>query len=122
MFPIGLVNVIRDGILHPAVYFDDMLFTNISFRSGSRYFYSIFGAGANIDGFERPFVFSYRGDTLLSAKYGIGFEMSLKKFFINVDLLGGSIVNLDTINDIKASDYSIELVYNGYASDNVFRT
>ena len=31
-------------------------------------------------------------------------------------------VNLDTVSDIMAEDYSIELVYNGYASDNVFRT
>ena len=31
-------------------------------------------------------------------------------------------VNLDTVNNIMAEDYSIELVYNGYASNNVFRT
>ena len=47
----------------------------------------------------------------------------LQQWFPDGRIMSGrQFVNLDTVNDIKASDYSIELVYNGYASDNVFRT
>jgi hypothetical protein len=91
--PFGLVNIIKGGIMHPAVYFDDMLFTNASFRSGSKYFYSVLSTG--IGG---GYAFG-SGDKMLSAKAGFGVEFPANKFFFNVDISAGTIMNMDTVNE-----------------------
>ena len=47
----------------------------------------------------------------------------LQQWFPDGRIMSGKqFVNLDTVSDVMAEDYSIELVYNGYASDNVFKT
>ncbi|MCL2128013.1 MAG: hypothetical protein FWH38_07145, partial [Treponema sp.] len=86
--PFGLVNVIKNGILRPSVYIDDMLFTNFSFRSGSKHFYSIFSFG-----FGGELFFNRADDRFFSARAGFGFEYAVNKLFFDIDLTGGSIVN-----------------------------
>ena len=96
--PFGMVNVVKNGILHGAVFLDDMLFTNISFRSGSKYFYTILSAG--LGGGIYP---DSGEDTLLIYRSGFGFEFPVNKFFFDIDILFGSIINLDTVsNRLKA--------------------
>ena len=88
--PIGLVNLMKNGIKHPAVFFDDMLFTNISFRSGSKRFYSILSAGAG-----GGLTFG-SGDTLLVGRFGFGFEyQATDKLYFNVEGTSGNIFNID---------------------------
>jgi hypothetical protein len=101
--PFGLINIIRQGVLHPALYYDDMGFLNFSFRSGSKNFYSIFGVGAQkiylpVNGTNRAVWGRDEDDTLLAYRSGLGFEIPLGPFFINIDITGGSILNLDTIS------------------------
>jgi hypothetical protein len=86
---IGLFNIMRNGILHPAVFVDDMLFTNISLRSGSNHFYCLLstGVGGNL-------FFNRTEDTYLITRGGFGFEIPIKKAFINIDLTSGNIFNL----------------------------
>ena len=97
MVPFGLVNVIKNGILHPAIYLDDMLFTNFSFRSGSKYFYTTLGIGAN-NRFKVSDTISFSGDKFLYYRAGIGFEFPINKLFIDLEFLGGSIINLDNVD------------------------
>ena len=91
MVPFGLVNVIKNGLMHGAVYADDMLFSNLSFRSGSKYFYSVLSVGT------RGGRFMGSGDKLLAIRGGFGFEYTVNKFFFNIDITSGSIINLDTV-------------------------
>jgi hypothetical protein len=102
--PIGLVNIVKRGILHPAIYYDDMGFLNFSFRSGSRSFYSVFGVGAqkihlSIDGEDKTVWGWDEDDVFLAYRAGVGFEFPFGPFFLNMDVTGGAILNLDTISD-----------------------
>jgi hypothetical protein len=102
--PIGLVNVVKRGILHPALYYDDMGFLNFSFRSGSRRFYSVFGVGAQkiylpINGEDKAVWGWDEDDVLFAYRAGVGFEFPLGPAFLNIDVTGGSILNLDTVSN-----------------------
>jgi hypothetical protein len=91
--PIGLVNIIKDGIMHPYAYFDDMMFSNIGFRSGSKHFYSTIGIGLGGS------IFFGRGDKLLVTRGGFGFEFPFKKLFFDIEVSGGRIIKLDYVWD-----------------------
>jgi hypothetical protein len=84
--PLGLVNIVKGGLLHTAVFYDDMGFLNLSFRSGSKYVYTLFSAGV------QPKT-RYDPNALLVSRSGLGFEFPLENYFIDVDITGGSIVN-----------------------------
>jgi hypothetical protein len=99
IIPIGLVNIVKNGILHPAVYIDDMLFYNISFRSGTKHFYTILSLGAG--GGALP---GRGGDKLMISRAGVGNEFSFGKFFLDIDYLGGTILNLDTLPPFDKND------------------
>jgi hypothetical protein len=83
VIPIGLINIVKNGMLHPALWYDDMGFVNLSLKSGSRYIYSILGLGVeNLD-------FSYDGVFITRA--GIGAELPLGRVFVDFDLSAGYI-------------------------------
>jgi hypothetical protein len=94
--PFGLVNIMKSGILHPAVYVDDMRITNCSFRSGSKHFYTILSGGTDLS-----YLTSEDTDWLLSTRAGFGFEIPIKKFFIDIDAAAGNIYqyNASEMND-----------------------
>jgi hypothetical protein len=103
VIPIGLVNVVKNGIMHPAIYYDSMGFLNFSFRSGSRFVYSVFGVGAqkiylHVNGNDRAIFGWNRDDALLVYRGGLGFEIPLRSAFINIDAVTGTILNLDTVS------------------------
>ena len=83
--PIGLINITKGGILHPAIYVDDMLFTNLSFRSGGKHFYGIISAGIR--------------DTYIITRGGFGFEIPIQKTFINIDYTFGNFYNFNSLGD-----------------------
>jgi hypothetical protein len=102
--PIGLVNIVKRGILHPALYYDSMGFLNFSFRSGSKHFYSVLGVGAQkiylrFNGTDKAVWGWDKDDVLLVYRSGVGFEIPLGPVFLNLDVTAGSILNLDTISD-----------------------
>jgi hypothetical protein len=82
--PIGLVNIIKNGIFHPVVWYDDMGFLNLGLRSGSKYFYSIFSMGVRDSDSDSP---------LLLSRTGVGGEIPLGRFFINMDLMSGNLID-----------------------------
>jgi hypothetical protein len=96
IIPIGLVNIVKNGILHPAIYVDDMLFTNLSFRSGNKYFYAVFSAGFNpsLDGIDIE-------SQHLITRGGIGFELPIRKAFIDLDLTTGNFYSFDVYRNIN---------------------
>jgi len=92
--PFGLVNIMKNGILHPFIYVDDMLFTNIGLRSGSKHFYSFLSAG--IRGHNSPEnILDRTGNRYFLSRAGFGYEYSINKFFIDIDLSAGSINMID---------------------------
>jgi hypothetical protein len=84
--PLGLVNIIKGGLLHTAVFYDDMGFLNLSFRSGSKYVYTLLSAGVQPKTHYDP-------NALLLSRAGLGVEFPLGNYFIDVDITGGSMVN-----------------------------
>ena len=103
MVPFGLVNIMKNGLIHGAIYMDDMLFTNLSFRSGTKYFYSVFSMG------KRGGRYIGSGDSMLTIRGGFGVEIPINKFFVNIDITSGSIVNLDTlIDDYKSFEKAVK--------------
>jgi hypothetical protein len=88
--PFGLVNVVKNGILHPAVYYDSANFMNFGFRSGSKYFYSLFSFGT-----QRITT----TDNLYVSRLGFGFEVPLGKAFVDLDVSSGTILNPDTLGE-----------------------
>ena len=91
---IGIVNIVKNGIFHPAIYVDDMLFTNISLRTGGKGFYSLISFGTKTDTF-----FDSSEDKYLVTRFGFGYEYAIKNFFINIDASGGSLFNLSDAKD-----------------------
>jgi hypothetical protein len=92
--PIGLVNIVKNGIFHPVVWYDDMRFLNLGLRSGSRYFYSIFGAGIRDMGID---------SSLLVTRAGFGGEIPLGRFFINMDVTAGNLIDWEDFFDDHAN-------------------
>jgi hypothetical protein len=90
--PFGIVNIVKNGILHPAVYYDSASFMNFSFRSGSKYFYSLFSIGT-----QRITT----ADNLFVSRGGFGFEVPLGKAFVDLDVSGGTILNPDTLAEVS---------------------
>lgn len=100
--PIGLINIVKNGIFHPAIYIDDLLFTNLILRSGEKYFYALLGAGTRID-------YLYNDESkYLVTRGGFGFEIPVYKAFINIDVTAGSIINLSRERE-DYSDFSTQV-------------
>ena len=87
--PIGLVNVIKDGMMHPAVYYGDLGFFNVSFKSGTKSFYSLLRAGVrNVDQADRADGINPEATT----SFGFGWEFRIsKRNFIDFDISSGTI-------------------------------
>ena len=92
IIPLGLVNIIRNGIIHGSLYYDDMQFINAGFRSGSKYFYSFisFGLGTNYS-FSRLGTEREGRSIPLGARLGIGVEYPINAFFIDFDGSAGAL-------------------------------
>jgi hypothetical protein len=95
MVTIGLVNVVKNGMMHPSIFYDDMGFLNAGFRSGSKYIYTLFSVGLQ----AKAIPDTADDDTLLSSRLGIGVEYPIGKFFLDLDVTTGAIVNLDAWGD-----------------------
>jgi hypothetical protein len=90
------VNFVKNGIMHPAIYYDDMGFLNASFRSGSKHIYSIFSFGTQqILLGKNTIVFAKEDENeLIVWRVGLGLELPIGPFFIDFDVTAGSILDL----------------------------
>jgi hypothetical protein len=96
--PLGLVNVVKNGLIHPAVYFDDTGFMNVSFRSGSKYVYSVVSVGSGLFGPEEY------GDMFIS-RLGLGLELPLGPLFFDFDVSAGSISTFSSFGKTGTEDH-----------------
>jgi hypothetical protein len=89
--PFGLVNIVKNGMLHPAIGYDDLGFLNLSLKSGSKRFYSLFSLG--LRNMRSP------QDMEFTNRIGAGVEIPLGNIFIDLDLSAGNIQPLDSLRD-----------------------
>jgi hypothetical protein len=84
VIPLGLVNIVKNGLIHPAIWHDDLGFTNLSLRTGSKYFYSILGTGVHND------ILLNKGRIFI-VRSGVGVEIPFDKVFVDFDVSAGQI-------------------------------
>ncbi len=76
--PIGIASFVRRGVHQLEIAGDELLFTTISFRTGTRHFHNIFSAGIYLTDTQSP---------LWSIGYGAGTSFKLsKRFNLDIDL------------------------------------
>jgi hypothetical protein len=96
--PIGLVNIVKNGILNPAIYYDTYEMLNVSFRSGSKYFYSLFSVASSQVNLGELSIGKTDAGELLAFRAGVGFEFPLWPFFLDLDVTAGTLFG---INDTR---------------------
>ena len=105
VLPIGLVNVVKNGILNPAIYYDTYEMLNVSFRSGSKYFYSLFSVASSQVNFGQLSIGKADAGELLAFRAGLGFEFPLGALFLDMDVTTGILFDVNDeyidMNDIR---------------------
>lgn len=75
-YPIGIINVIRNGEKNAGLQFDELQNLMATFRSGSRYTYGILGLGYNLQ------------HSLIAVEIGLGYHFNCtKRFRIDTELV-----------------------------------
>jgi hypothetical protein len=101
ILPIGLLNFVKDGIFHPAVFMDDMKFVNLSLRTGSKHFYTIWITGfkhfdANDEAESWTNFDNDKNDgNYFSSRAGLGGELPIGPLFVNLDVTAGTIIRVN---------------------------
>jgi hypothetical protein len=126
VFPVGLVNIVKNGILHPSVYIDDMLFSNIGFRSGSKNFYILMNMGLGGDNYNGNPVYAGAENRYFVSRAGAGVEIPIRKAFIDFDVALGNIYkmkdwSLSRDDNWRANTDDNETNYNGDRSTLTFQ-
>jgi hypothetical protein len=105
VIPIGLVNVIKGGILNPSVGMDSMGFTNLGLKSGSKFFYSRLGLGLKGVSLGDPRLTAMEGNSegMFVTRFGLGGEISLGKLFIDIEALWGNIIDVAMLGKDKST-------------------
>ncbi|WP_321516092.1 STN and carboxypeptidase regulatory-like domain-containing protein [Marinifilum fragile] len=98
-FPIGLVNIIRNGYRKWEFSTDETFYINTTYKTGGKNLYSFLKVGAG---------------KYLNAAYGIGYTTNPdRKFSVNLDLSGSALFNMDSDYDVFAGDiYRAQLGFN----------
>jgi hypothetical protein len=102
-YPIGFVNIIKDGERNLGVTVDESLTTMVSFRSGGRRLYGILGIGANLQ--EQPGSLFNEGDMPYYAlEGGIGLHMLVSRNFkINLEGVGTHLTDFTDSYYVRSS-------------------
>lgn len=86
-YPIGLVNIVKNGEMNIALTFDDMQNTVTSFRSGGQYLYGVVGFGYNFNSPHTHFVF----------EGGFGAHIQLNnRFRIDTEIIASTLTKIRT--------------------------
>ncbi|MDR1178548.1 MAG: caspase family protein [Spirochaetaceae bacterium] len=100
VFPLGIVNIIKDGILNPQVWIDSMGYMNAGLKSGSKHFYTTLSVGV-----EELYIGSLTaapgGDheiNTMALRAGIGLELPLGPAFLDIEALCGTINKMYSAN------------------------
>ncbi|MDR1326665.1 MAG: caspase family protein [Treponema sp.] len=101
--PIGLVNIVKNGILNPAIYYDTYEMLNVSFRSGSKYFYSLFSVASSQANLGELSIGKADAGDLLAFRAGVGFEFPLGQFFLDLDVTAGTLFDIKDWGQTKTT-------------------
>jgi hypothetical protein len=91
--PIGLVNIIKNGMLHPLMWYDCMNFLNVGLKSGSKNFYTLLSFGTRQISLGKEYGLGAgdrHGEDLLVTRVGLGYEMSFGQSYLDFDILAGT--------------------------------
>ena len=105
-FPIGLVNIIKNGYHKLEFSTDESFYVNAAYKTGGKSVYSFLKIGAG---------------KYLNIAYGIGCTTNPKQnFSVNMDLSGSALFNTDSDYDVFAGDlYRAQLSLNFKLSKNI---
>lgn len=85
-YPIGLVNIIKNGEKQIGASIDESGVSMLTFRSGGRYLYGILGAGYNFN----------KDDARYVLEGGIGYHIPIARYFRgNVEMTAGALSDLE---------------------------
>jgi hypothetical protein len=93
VFPIGLVNVIKNGIFNPQVWIDSMGYMNAGLKSGSKHFYTTVSVGVE-ELYIGGLTVAPGGDheiNTIAWRAGIGVELPLGPVFLDLEAVYGAI-------------------------------
>ncbi|TKG97313.1 hypothetical protein EYV94_02465 [Puteibacter caeruleilacunae] len=89
-FPIGLINIIRNGYQVLEFSTDECFYINAAYKTGGKKFYSFLKIGAG---------------KYLNAAYGMGITSNPQRnFSVNIDVSGSALFNTDSDYDVFAGD------------------
>ncbi|MDR1210827.1 MAG: caspase family protein [Spirochaetaceae bacterium] len=100
VFPLGIVNIIKDGILNPQVWIDSMGYMNAGLKSGSKHFYTTLSVGVE-ELYIGSFTVAPGGDhdiNTMALRAGIGFELPLGPAFLDIEAVCGTINEVHSAN------------------------
>lgn len=108
-FPIGLVNIIKNGYQKWEFTTDETFYINAAYKTGGKNLYSFLKVGAG---------------KYLNAAYGVGYTTNPnRKFSVNLDLSGSALFNTDSDFDVFAGDiWRAQLGLNIKVSDKMLIT
>jgi hypothetical protein len=102
VIPIGLVNIVKGGILNPSIYLDSYGFMNLGLKSGSKNIYSVLSAGLRgipLGGDTKLTLADPDDENLFVSRIGLGVEIPLGKFFFDIEALCGDIIETGRIGE-----------------------
>jgi hypothetical protein len=106
VIPIGIVNIVKNGIFNPVLWYDNMNFINAGLKTGSKYVYTLLSAGTqqvSLGGNQAVFgADKDRNDTILVYRVGLGLEIPLGPVFLDFDILTGNIFNDNLSSEKRA--------------------
>jgi hypothetical protein len=100
--PIGLVNIVKNGMFHPVLWYDNMNFANAGLKSGSKVFYTLVSAGTQKLSLGKEYTLGASrsgGETLMAWRAGAGVELPLDSCYLNFDILAGEIFDAEFPED-----------------------
>jgi hypothetical protein len=91
-YPIGIINIVKNGERRIGVSTDDNFTTLVAFRSGGRVLYGIFGIGHNLKNTEDVY----------SVQYGLGAHLFERKYFrLNAEITTTQLENFKRGSFVK---------------------
>ncbi|MDR3201458.1 MAG: caspase family protein [Spirochaetales bacterium] len=104
--PIGLINIVKNGMFHPLVWYDTMNFLNVGLKSGSKNIYTLLAFGTRQISLGREYGLGAgdrHGEDLLVTRVGLGYEMSLGQCYLDFDILAGTMFDDNSSKDNVSS-------------------
>ncbi len=99
---------------HPTIWFDGLEFINFGFKTGPKYVYLTGNFSYSPGVYDKESIWAdpvtYRSNDLIAYRGGLGFEIPLGPFFVDIEGLAGLITDLDSLDKSSFEDSSSLIV------------